>query len=332
MQRIGKETHDHKYFMIIQRYVWAMCRQSYDFTLWGVIKDIAGEEGECTLSTPDLATLCMMSVGMVSNSREYLLKVGLLAGELKRDPDYPQPVWHLAIPDLWQRNIEWSLKYPSLTERIAFKKAQRLELSCGEGSKKKKELSYSEKGVPPHEKGIPSGEKGVPPHETKKRGVKTSNNQENNPAALAPIVITQNDIRKQAETKFIELTGLQPIGDSNHLGKRWYTPLREICKLCQWEPATIVEVIENGVKAMQGKQLDITAPQSIIGYCNRYHAGMRGTLPHGANGSSLTAPQTLPSDILKIWTTIPLHMQKYICQNPTKIQNFKQALINEGLY
>ena len=53
---------------------------------------------------------------------------------------------------------------------------------------------------------------------------------------------------------------------------------------------------------------------------------------HGANGASLQPPATLTEDLLRIWTTVPLDMQKYIVQNPSKINNFKQALINKGLY
>jgi hypothetical protein len=95
-----------------------------------------------------------MSTGKVSQCRSYLIEAGLLIGNLRRDPGYPQPVWHIRIPDLWAANVEWCLTHPKISERIAFKK----ELSCGEGSK---ELSCGEGGISPHEGG-------TPPHETKK--------------------------------------------------------------------------------------------------------------------------------------------------------------------
>lgn len=144
--------------------------------------------------------------------------------------------------------------------------------------------------------------------------------------------MTQNEIRKQAEEKFKSLTNLTPLGNATELGKRWYTPLREICVMCQWDPACIAEVIAGGIRAMTEKRLDILSPQSILGYCNRYHASKRGLTPHGANGSSLTPPTGLEEHIIKIWKNIPLDMQKYIIQNPTKADNFKNALIAKGLY
>jgi len=35
------------------------------------------------------------------------MSVGLLYGKFKRDPGYPQPVWHLRIPNLWKANVAW---------------------------------------------------------------------------------------------------------------------------------------------------------------------------------------------------------------------------------
>lgn len=83
---ITDNSEDGKYFTITPRLVWVLSRDPYDYTLWGVIKDIAGKKGECYLSTPDLATLAMMSEGKVSTSRAYLIEKGLLKGQIKRDP------------------------------------------------------------------------------------------------------------------------------------------------------------------------------------------------------------------------------------------------------
>lgn len=331
MQRINNDSNDHMYFTITQRLVWALARDPFDLTLWQVIKDIAGDKGECTISTPDLAILAMMSTGKVSESRSYLMGAGLLTGELKRDPDYPQPVWHLAIPDLWADNITWSQNNTKITDRIAFKIDQReflKELSPHET--RGKELSPHEKGLSPHEKGLVVRERGLSPHETKKIVNKTSKNKKNNGAG--GVKSAQDAMRKLAEDTFIEITKLQPIGNTNALGTRWYGPLREICQLCEWQENTIKEVIAGGIKLMQGKNLDIIAPQSILGYCNRFRANLKGIQPHGANGSSLTPPASLPKDFLDIWKTIPLDLQRYIIQNPTKLTNFKAALVSKGLY
>lgn len=89
------ESADRKYFVIVPQIVWAQAMDVYDLALWTAVKMVAGDAGECCLSTEDLATLAMMSAGKVSQCRQRLLAIGLLQGELRRDPGYPQPVWHL---------------------------------------------------------------------------------------------------------------------------------------------------------------------------------------------------------------------------------------------
>ena len=104
---IKPDVSDRKYFFMTPHIVLAKCRDAYDFTLWSVIKTIAGESGECILPTNDLAKLCGCSHGKIVSSRAYLITAGLLTGECRRDPGFPQPVWHLQIPDLWPENVAW---------------------------------------------------------------------------------------------------------------------------------------------------------------------------------------------------------------------------------
>ncbi len=125
MTRLSDDSHDHRYFVITPRIVWAFCRTPYDYALWAVIKDIASEWGECKLQTSDLATLAMMSDGQVQDSREYLMAVGLLRGRLYREPHYHNPVWHLTVPDLWVQNVEWSTQFLKINARLLFKAQQK---------------------------------------------------------------------------------------------------------------------------------------------------------------------------------------------------------------
>src|SRR5688572_6337908 len=118
---VTDDSNDKKYFVQIPQIVLALCRNPYDFTLWTVIKMIAGEYGTCKLATPDLAALAMMSVGKVSDSRAYLLQVGLLEGSCYREANYPQPVWHLRVPDIWLQNITWRQLYDGLKDRVELK-------------------------------------------------------------------------------------------------------------------------------------------------------------------------------------------------------------------
>ena len=152
---------DKKYFILTPQIVWALARDTYDYTLWDTVKMIAGDHGECILSTEDLALLAMMSVGKVVDCRAYLLDQRLLLGELKRDPGYPQPVWHLRVPDLWQRNIEWRASFHSLEARIELKR-QWKEL------KKSLHLVKANQGPSPGEEGPSPGEGYPSPGEAKK--------------------------------------------------------------------------------------------------------------------------------------------------------------------
>ena len=44
-QYIIDESGDRKYYVVTPQLVWALSRDPYDYTLWGVVKMIAGEEG-----------------------------------------------------------------------------------------------------------------------------------------------------------------------------------------------------------------------------------------------------------------------------------------------
>lgn len=123
--RVKDESNDRRYFTITPRIVKAYARNSHDLALWETIKDVAGESGECYLNTDQLAILSGVSTGQVSNSRKYWLKIGFLKGEVRKDPGYSQAVWHLSVPDLWAKNVEWCEKHPKIEDRLAFRRAHR---------------------------------------------------------------------------------------------------------------------------------------------------------------------------------------------------------------
>ena len=186
---VKNESSDERYFTITPRLVWALSRTPHDYALWCVVKDIAGKGGECILGTPDLAALAMMSDGQVSLSRQYWLSIGLLTGGLKRDPGYPQPVYHLTVPNIWKRNVEWSEAYASLGDRVAFKQAQKESLHQVKAS--------------PGEEGVLPGEEGVLPGETKKNYKKIQ--KEEHDAAL-PRVPRPPDLHFEALADITNMT------------------------------------------------------------------------------------------------------------------------------
>lgn len=118
-------SNDKEYYIVIPQLVWALSRNTYDFTLWCIIKMIAGEHGTCWVSTENLSHLAMMSMGQISDSRKYLLEIGLLIGEIKAPKGFKREVWHLKVPDVWAWNISWRQEHQSISKRIEFKKQQR---------------------------------------------------------------------------------------------------------------------------------------------------------------------------------------------------------------
>lgn len=167
--KVALKNPDEKYFTMVPRIVWAKAEDPYDLILWVVIKDIAGSDGECYLSTVDLAELTMMSIGKVSQCRKRLMKNGLLEGECRKDPGYPQPVWHLTIPDLWKSNVEWSELHPKLRDRVEFKKSLHVVKAPSETSVDGAETDPSPHVEPPSPPEVPTTPPEVPitPHVNK---------------------------------------------------------------------------------------------------------------------------------------------------------------------
>lgn len=174
------KSNDRKYFIQVPQLVLALCRTPYDYTLWNVIKMVAGDSGECKLTTDDLASLSMMSTGKVSDCRAYLIEAGLLEGSCYKEPGYPQPVWHLRIPDIWLENITWRKVYDSLKDRVELKKRLRkifTEAGVLRNFDKEKRNADTLRNVnvnslhnmkpSQYEEGPPQNEEGPPQNETK---------------------------------------------------------------------------------------------------------------------------------------------------------------------
>lgn len=156
--KVTNKSGDKKYFTIIPRIVWMRARSPYDFTLWSVIKDVAGEDGECDLTTQELASLSMMSVGKVTECRTYLLQCGLLSGELVKPDGGMATKWHLTIPDLWSENVNSSKSLKSRKDRINYKYKQRLGNEKAYSLHESIAHSPGEQAHSPHEQANSPGE------------------------------------------------------------------------------------------------------------------------------------------------------------------------------
>ena len=121
--KLENKSGDAKYFTLVPRIVQLLKRDPYDLALWVTIKEICGGDDsgrECYLSTEQLAILSGMSEGKVIDCRRYLIAQGLLEGNIHKDPGYPQPVWHLKVPDVWGRNTIMAQQYLTIQQRIDF--------------------------------------------------------------------------------------------------------------------------------------------------------------------------------------------------------------------
>jgi len=108
---------DPKYFVMIPRLIWARARDTYDYLFYAVVKDIAGENGECWLGTEDLARMCKMSEGKAADCREFWLSTGFIAGE-QQSIGEGRFVWHLKIQNIWEENARWSEENPTIDDRL----------------------------------------------------------------------------------------------------------------------------------------------------------------------------------------------------------------------
>lgn len=149
--KVIDESGDPKYYIMTPQIVMALCDSPYEYTLWNAIKCVTGEVGECFLATEDLAAMAMMSAGKCSQCRKSLIDKGLLLGEIRKDPGYPQPVWHLTIPNLWTANRKWREENPSLLDRIALKREQKKSLHHVKPSPREEPPSQDEEPPSPDE-------------------------------------------------------------------------------------------------------------------------------------------------------------------------------------
>ena len=202
--KLENKSGDAKYFTLVPRILQLLKRDPYDLALWVTIKEICGGDDsgrECYLSTEQLAILSGMSEGKVIDCRRYLIAQGLLEGNIHKDPGYPQPVWHLKVPDVWGRNTIMAQQYLTIQQRIDFilnrknlihsgrsvspedtESSVHTELSPGE--------SLNDKELSPHESlnevELSPGERGTSPHESKPSPGETKNNHKEQPTEKLP--------------------------------------------------------------------------------------------------------------------------------------------------
>ena len=72
----------------------------------------------------------------------------------------------------------------------------------------------------------------------------------------------QNAVRKAVSEHFQQLTNLKPTGNAKSLGRLWWSPIREICELTEWNEQRACAIVSDVVKSLAG--LTISDPNSIL--------------------------------------------------------------------
>lgn len=74
----------------------------------------------------------------------------------------------------------------------------------------------------------------------------------------------EEDIRREVEQRFIELSRLRPPSRQGEARELWVYPLREICKLADWDEGRATLLIEKSLERLRENGLTISSPKSIL--------------------------------------------------------------------
>ena len=107
--RLGNQSDEGMFYGQIPRIILAEKRDAFDVAFWVAVRDIAGNNGTCYVSTKHLALWAGMSEGKAADCRDYWIAKGFLVGELRTNSKGNQ-YWDLVIPKLWMKNKDWWTK------------------------------------------------------------------------------------------------------------------------------------------------------------------------------------------------------------------------------
>jgi len=171
-------TYLHKFYTEIPHLAHFLCNTPFELALYHSLRMVAGETGECWLSTRKLAALSRMGTATVSRCRQKLIEYGLIEGDMYQDESlgHGQAVWHITIPDIWEKNLKWREAHNSLNERIELIEARTIVANAG---------------VPERNTGVPQGNRGVPEVVTKKNQPRTTHVR--SAAVAAPVHSGKHD-------------------------------------------------------------------------------------------------------------------------------------------
>ena len=101
--RISDEGDPRKYYSTIPHVVDDAKLSVYAYRLYGHIKRVAGDEGNCYQGTRTLALSCGMSTGSVSSAKKELVKEGLI--KITKKQGNGGVYDSIIIQDIWSKNM-----------------------------------------------------------------------------------------------------------------------------------------------------------------------------------------------------------------------------------
>lgn len=183
-----KITEEKRYaFTILPNIIDDMGLSAIAYRLYGHLKRVAGEKGECFQSGETLAKACNLSTGAISKAKNELRDAGLIRIEVKNND---RNIYHsITIIDVWAQNMDKYKPSPS------------------EGA------SLNEGGVSPSEElPSPSETNKNPSKKITSRGKQKADPRTAHPAILCVKGITQKNPPKEIYDEIIEILGETPDG------------------------------------------------------------------------------------------------------------------------
>jgi len=91
----------------------------------------------------------------------------------------------------------------------------------------------------------------------------------------------KDSIRKALQQEFVEITrlnspNLNTVKQRSAAGELWWSPLREIAELSEWNEFYAKSLISRTVQQMRRDRLTISSPKSILNVAKAIHAERRG--------------------------------------------------------
>ena len=116
LYQVRDEGDSRKYYTTIPNIIDDMDLSVYAYRLYGHLKRVAGDKGQCWQSTETLAKACGMGWATVSRAKTELVSKELIIIEQVKNPQGGKDFHNITITDVWENN---TIKYATSTQEGA---------------------------------------------------------------------------------------------------------------------------------------------------------------------------------------------------------------------